>query len=91
MDLLEITASGSVLCDGGWGTELQKRGLLDGECPDRWNLVQPAGVVDVSDLAEASLSLRACRANGLPVLVSFAFESGKNKWAGARAIAGLCG
>jgi hypothetical protein len=53
MDLLEIAASGPVLCDGGWGTELQKR---------------------------------------LPVLVSIAFESGKNnKWAGARAIAGLCG
>src|SRR5215471_16489209 len=48
MDLLEITASGPVLCDGGWGTELQKRGLPDGECPDRWNLVQPARVVDVA-------------------------------------------
>ncbi len=33
----------------------------------------------MSDLAEASLGLAAARRTGLPVFVSFAFESGKNK------------
>jgi methionine synthase I (cobalamin-dependent) len=32
-----------------------------------------------SDLAEASIALRAARTTGLPVVVSFAFDSGKNK------------
>jgi methionine synthase I (cobalamin-dependent) len=178
MNLGERIAAGPVLADGGWGTELQKRGLAEGECPDRWNLLHPERVIDVarsyveagssviltntfranrvalaryglageaaamnragaslsreaareralvfasigptgkmlalgeipeeetlaafreqaealaeggadallietmSDLAEASLALAGARAAGLPVLVSFAFESGKNK------------
>ena len=33
----------------------------------------------LSDLTEAKLALRAARRTGLPVLVSFAFDSGKNK------------
>ena len=33
----------------------------------------------MSDLAEASLALAAARRTGLPVFVSFAFESGRNK------------
>lgn len=48
LDLRELTASGPVLADGGWGTELQKRGLAGGECPDRWNLTEPARVADVA-------------------------------------------
>jgi len=48
LDLRELTAFGPVLADGGWGTELQKRGLAGGECPDLWNLTEPARVVDVA-------------------------------------------
>jgi methionine synthase I (cobalamin-dependent) len=33
----------------------------------------------MSDLGEATLALAGARATGLPVLVSFAFESGKNR------------
>jgi methionine synthase I (cobalamin-dependent) len=178
MNLGELAGSGPVLTDGGWGTELQKRGLPEGECPDRWNLLNPERVMDVarsyveagsaviltntfranrvalapyglageaaainragarlsreaargralvfasigptgkmlaageitedgmlaafreqahalaeggadallvetmSDPAEASLALAGARPTGLPVIVSFAFESGKNK------------
>jgi 5-methyltetrahydrofolate--homocysteine methyltransferase len=178
MTFAEILASGPALSDGAWGTELQKRGVAMGECPDHWNLTQPERVGEVaasyvnagsqviltntfranrvalaqhgldgevaainragarisreaagdralvfasigptgkmlitgevteeqtlaafreqaealaegganallietmSDLAEASLALAGARTTGLPVLVSFAFESGKNK------------
>jgi methionine synthase I (cobalamin-dependent) len=34
MKLRELLASGPVLTDGAWGTELQNRGLATGECPD---------------------------------------------------------
>ena len=33
-----------LIADGGWGTELQKRGLPPGEPPERWNLQNPDGV-----------------------------------------------
>jgi methionine synthase I (cobalamin-dependent) len=48
LDLREVVAAGPVVTDGGWGTELQKRGLPPGECPDRWNLAQPARVAEVA-------------------------------------------
>jgi 5-methyltetrahydrofolate--homocysteine methyltransferase len=178
MNLGALIAAGPVLADGGLGTELQKRGLAQGECGDHWNLAYPDRVGDVarsyveagsrvlltntfrsnrvalaahgladelaavnragaaiarqaaegralvfgsigptgkivaageipeeealaafreqaalfaacgvdailietmSDLAEASLALAGARETGLPVIVSFAFESGKNK------------
>ena len=171
-------ASGPLLTDGGWGTQLQGLGLGLGECPDGWNLTHPemvervasayveagsqviltntfrgnrislagyglegktaeinrsgaaiskraaAGralvfasigptgkmlmtgevseqelldafteqaqaladggadallVETMADIAEASAALRAARATGLPVVVSFVFDSGKNK------------
>lgn len=37
-----------VVLDGGWGTELQARGLACGACPDAWNLTQPARVEAVA-------------------------------------------
>lgn len=178
MNLRDLIAQRPLLADGGWGTELQKRGLTEGECSDRWNLLHPdrvtavarsyveagscviltntfranrvalvphglaeetvainrAGVIlsrdaaqgqalvfasmgptgkmlaageiseeetlaafreqaaalaeagadallieTMSDPAEASQALAAARATGLPVIVSFAFESGKNR------------
>jgi methionine synthase I (cobalamin-dependent) len=34
----ELIRDAPVLCDGAWGTELQKRSLPAGACPDEWNL-----------------------------------------------------
>lgn len=42
----ELVGSGPVVTDGSWGTQLQKRGLDQGENPDSWNLSHP-------DLVEA--------------------------------------
>ena len=41
-DLLGILRSGTVLlCDGGMGTELQKRGMPTGVCPEEYNISHP--------------------------------------------------
>jgi methionine synthase I (cobalamin-dependent) len=40
--------SGVVVTDGSWGTQLQKRGIKRGECPDSWNLKHPDWVEDVA-------------------------------------------
>lgn len=42
----ELVGRGPVVTDGSWGTQLQKRGLGQGENPDSWNLSHP-------DLVEA--------------------------------------
>jgi len=44
----DLLASGSVVTDGAWGTELQARGLANGECPDVWNLTHPRLVEEVA-------------------------------------------
>lgn len=36
-----------ILLDGAWGTELQKRGLAPGECPESWNCDQPERVLEI--------------------------------------------
>ncbi len=48
MKLHELLVSGPVLTDGAWGTELQKRGLPVGECPDSWNRLHPDRVAEVA-------------------------------------------
>jgi 5-methyltetrahydrofolate--homocysteine methyltransferase len=48
MKLSDILAQGPLLTDGAWGTELQKRGLAEGECSDRWNLQHPDRVLAVA-------------------------------------------
>ncbi|MCL2305344.1 MAG: homocysteine S-methyltransferase family protein [Planctomycetaceae bacterium] len=40
--------SGPILLDGGWGTELQQRGLAVGYHPDLWNLSLPEKVEEVA-------------------------------------------
>ena len=40
--------SGPVVTDGSWGTQMQKRGLKRGECPDSWNLSHPERVLEVA-------------------------------------------
>jgi 5-methyltetrahydrofolate--homocysteine methyltransferase len=44
----ELLANGPVLTDGGWGTQLQARGLGPGEFPDEWNLSHPGQVAEVA-------------------------------------------
>lgn len=41
-------ASGTFILDGGWGTQLQLRGLEMGEHPDFWNLSHPEKVQEVA-------------------------------------------
>jgi 5-methyltetrahydrofolate--homocysteine methyltransferase len=47
--LAEWLAAGPLITDGAWGTELQKRGLDPGACPDVWNLSHPERVEAVAD------------------------------------------
>lgn len=42
--LKDMLATGPLLTDGAWGTQLQARGLAIGECPDAWNLSHPDAV-----------------------------------------------
>ncbi|MBI5648236.1 MAG: homocysteine S-methyltransferase family protein [Ignavibacteriae bacterium] len=48
MNLNTQSNSGPVLLDGAWGTELQKRGLPVGACPDLWNVEFPELVAGVA-------------------------------------------
>jgi methionine synthase I (cobalamin-dependent) len=48
--LEQLLAHAPVVTDGAIGTELQARGLDNGECPDAWNLGRPA---EVESLARA--------------------------------------
>ncbi len=43
-----LLASGPIVTDGAWGTQLQARGLKPGECPDAWNLSHPELVESVA-------------------------------------------
>jgi len=56
---MEALAGGRVLlCDGAWGTELQRRGLGPGECPERWCLDRPDDVAAIARAyAEAGADL----------------------------------
>ncbi len=45
--ILELARSRTVLLDGGMGTELMKRGLPQGLCPELWNVENPAAVRDM--------------------------------------------
>jgi methionine synthase I (cobalamin-dependent) len=46
--IARLIAAGPVVTDGAWGTQLQQLGLAAGECPDAWNLTQPAAVGQVA-------------------------------------------
>lgn len=43
-----LIETGPVVTDGSWGTQMQKRGLKRGECPDSWNLSHPDQVLAVA-------------------------------------------
>src|SRR5438045_9736407 len=46
--LNQLLASGPILTDGAWGTQLQARGLGLGEFPDLWNVKYPERVEQVA-------------------------------------------
>ena len=48
--LKQRLAAGPLVSDGAWGTELQKRGLAAGDCPDLWNLDHPELVGEIARL-----------------------------------------
>ncbi len=45
-----LHSRGVLIADGAWGTEMMKKGLHPGECPELWNINQPN---DVSAIAKA--------------------------------------
>jgi 5-methyltetrahydrofolate--homocysteine methyltransferase len=45
--ILDLISERTVLLDGGLGTELMKRGLPQGTCPELWNVKNPDAVKDV--------------------------------------------
>jgi 5-methyltetrahydrofolate--homocysteine methyltransferase len=46
--IANLIKNGPVLTDGAWGTQIMKRGLQPGECPDSWNLIHPEKVEEVA-------------------------------------------
>ncbi|MCU0961694.1 MAG: homocysteine S-methyltransferase family protein [Pirellulaceae bacterium] len=44
----QLLASGPVITDGAWGTQLQAEGLPGGTCPDQWNVTHPDRVAHVA-------------------------------------------
>lgn len=46
--IASLIKNGPVLTDGAWGTQIMKRGLQPGECPDSWNLTHPEKVEEVA-------------------------------------------
>ncbi|MBQ7789542.1 MAG: homocysteine S-methyltransferase family protein [Clostridia bacterium] len=47
MDILSRIKEGYVFFDGAMGTELQKYGLLAGECTENWNLTHPETITEI--------------------------------------------
>jgi len=46
--LQRLLASGPVITDGAWGTQMQHMGLQPGQCPDAWNLTNPDKVQQIA-------------------------------------------
>ncbi len=46
--IADLAKGGPVLTDGSWGTQIMRRGLKPGECPDSWNLTHPDKVEEVA-------------------------------------------
>ena len=47
MQILELLKNKILYLDGGMGTLLQKRGLVAGELPERWNITHPDVITDI--------------------------------------------
>jgi len=47
--ITEVIKTGKILVsDGAWGTLLQKKGLIPGECPELWCVERPDDVLDIA-------------------------------------------
>ncbi len=47
--IVDAVKNGRILVsDGAWGTFLQKKGLIPGECPELWCVTRPSDVFDVA-------------------------------------------
>lgn len=44
----EILSGKILVSDGAWGTFLQQKGLLPGECPESWNTLHPEKVLEIA-------------------------------------------
>lgn len=44
----EIQKGRILVSDGAWGTFLQKKGLLPGECPEQWNVTRSEDIFDIA-------------------------------------------
>lgn len=64
-----LLRDGPVVTDGAWGTQLQQRGLTDGDCPDEWNLTNAERVEEVprayAEAGSAIVLTNTFRANRL--------------------------
>ena len=47
MTILELIRKRNVLLDGGFGTELIRRGFPQGACPESWNVERPEDVQEI--------------------------------------------
>ena len=69
MTVLEYLKEHLVYLDGGMGTLLQKRGLLPGELPERWNVSHPDVIVELQkayfDAGSNIICTNTCGANSL--------------------------
>jgi methionine synthase I (cobalamin-dependent) len=78
MFLRELAATGPVLTDGAWGTELQSLGLASRDCADGWNLLQPDLVREVArayvDAGSRVILTNTFRANAIS-LAAWRLES----------------
>lgn len=46
--LPELKKGRILVSDGAWGTFLQKKGLIPGQCPEEWNISRPDDVLDIA-------------------------------------------
>ncbi len=69
----QLLNDGPMVTDGAWGTQLQSRGLSDGDCPDAWNLSHPDRVEEVP---------RAYVAAGSQIILTNTFRANRPALAG---------
>jgi 5-methyltetrahydrofolate--homocysteine methyltransferase len=69
INLLDLTASRTVVGDGAMGTELQRLGLPIGECGDRWSIAHPERLLAIHE---------AYIAAGSDAVITNSF--GANRW-----------
>jgi 5-methyltetrahydrofolate--homocysteine methyltransferase len=43
-----ISGGKTLVSDGAWGTFLQAKGMIAGECPEMWNIDHPEAVLDIA-------------------------------------------